>query len=261
MYIVYEHISPNGKRYVGITQQTPDKRFGHKGIQYKFQNQHFWRAIQKYGWDNMEHNIIAEGLTHDEACARERLEIKKDKLLNNSYNTTDGGDGRTGTKHSPETRAKISASKTGKKTCRDYSYTSPETRAKISATLKGRKQSPETCQKCSKHAKDRKWIHRDGVLKFVKPYELTKYLNEGWVLGTGRPTIHDNETRQKISKNRRGKKMPKEAVDRVAAKLRNLPPYCWVHNDVKNTRIPISRLNEYLSAGWVRGRDLQLTEH
>ena len=237
MYIVYEHISPNGKRYVGITQQTLDKRFGHKGIQYKFQNQHFWRAIQKYGWDNMEHNIIAEGLTHDEACARERLEIKKDKLLNNSYNITDGGDGRTGTKHSPETRAKISA------------------------TLKGRKQSPETCQKCSKHAKDRKWIHRDGVLKFVKSYELTKYLNEGWVLGTGRPTIHDNETRQKISKNRGGKKMPKEAVDRIAAKLRNLPPYCWVHNDVKNTRIPISRLNEYLSAGWVRGRDLQLTEH
>lgn len=35
MYTVYEHISPSGKRYVGITKQTLDRRFGHNGIQYK----------------------------------------------------------------------------------------------------------------------------------------------------------------------------------------------------------------------------------
>ena len=254
MYTVYEHVSPNGKRYVGITKQSLDRRFGHNGIQYKTSNRYFWNAIQKYGWGNFQHNIIAANLSHEEACLIEKSEIAKDKAVNNSYNITDGGDGRTGTTHSPETRAKISASKTGKKTCRDYSYMSPETRAKISATLTGYKQSDATCKKCSEHARGRKWIHKDGELKFVKSHELESYLSDGWVFGIGRPKIHSTETRQKLSKSRKGKKMPLEAVQRIAAKLRTLPPYCWVHNDHQNTRIPVSNLEQYLNNGWVRGR-------
>lgn len=55
-YFVYIHICPNNKRYVGITRQNPKKRFGN-GSGYK-KNTHFSRAIKKYGWENIQHQVI-----------------------------------------------------------------------------------------------------------------------------------------------------------------------------------------------------------
>lgn len=66
MYTVYKHTCPNGKVYIGITKQKPERRWGGNGIGYK-ENEYFYRAIQKYGWNNIKHEIIAEGLTEDEA--------------------------------------------------------------------------------------------------------------------------------------------------------------------------------------------------
>ena len=64
-YKVYVHISPNGKRYYGITKQEVERRWrngkGYKG------NKYFYRAINKHGWDNFEHIVIAKGLTEEEA--------------------------------------------------------------------------------------------------------------------------------------------------------------------------------------------------
>lgn len=74
-YKVYCHISPNNKVYIGITQQEPKQRWqGGKG--YK-ENQYFYRAIQKYGWDNFQHEILFENLTKQEAEKKEIELIKK----------------------------------------------------------------------------------------------------------------------------------------------------------------------------------------
>lgn len=70
MYTVYKHTCPNGKVYIGITKQKPERRWGVNGCGYK-ENEYFYRAIQKYGWENIKHEIIAEGLTEDEADAME----------------------------------------------------------------------------------------------------------------------------------------------------------------------------------------------
>lgn len=70
MYTVYKHTCPNGKVYIGITNQKPERRWGGNGRGYK-DNEYFYRAIQKYGWDNIKHEIVAEGLTEDEACGME----------------------------------------------------------------------------------------------------------------------------------------------------------------------------------------------
>ena len=72
MYTVYQHKNKiNGKIYIGITMQKPEIRWGKNGNNYK-SSPHFYSAIQKYGWDNFEHNILFTGLTKEEACLKEQ---------------------------------------------------------------------------------------------------------------------------------------------------------------------------------------------
>lgn len=93
-YTVYEHVNKvNGKRYIGTTSQKPEKRWGWKGSGYF--NQPFWEAIKKYGWENFDHNIIAEGLSRDEAADLEYSRIREYDTLNpeHGYNRKEGGSG------------------------------------------------------------------------------------------------------------------------------------------------------------------------
>lgn len=92
-WIVYCHINKiNNKMYIGITsKKNPQERWRY-GNGYA-DTPHFGAAIQKYGWDNFEHEIIASNLTEDEACNFERLLIKELNLLDDryGYNISEGG--------------------------------------------------------------------------------------------------------------------------------------------------------------------------
>lgn len=95
LYCVYQHINKtNGKTYIGITSQKPTIRWGLKGQGYE-ECPYFWKAIQKYGWENFEHIILAEGLSRDEACEMEINQIKKYDSNNpdKGYNISEGGKG------------------------------------------------------------------------------------------------------------------------------------------------------------------------
>lgn len=114
-YTVYMHTAPNGKRYIGITSKNPpEKRWGKNGYAYK-PNKHFWNAIQKYGWNKFNHEILFENLTKKEA---EEKEIELIAFYNScdgnyGYNIEHGGN-CTGT-HSEETKNKIREKRIGKK--------------------------------------------------------------------------------------------------------------------------------------------------
>ena len=91
---VYMHTSPNGKRYIGITRQdNPERRWGSNGCGYS-DNTHFWRAIQKSGWNNFLHEILFEGLTEKEAKQKEieLIAFYDTTNQNKGYNITPGGD-------------------------------------------------------------------------------------------------------------------------------------------------------------------------
>lgn len=121
-WTVYEHISPSGKVYVGITCQNPKKRWK-GGAGYVRTDNHqplFANAILKYGWDNIEHKIVATGLTKEEANELEKALITQYKVLKKSYNITDGGDGGLGTKHTEETKRHLSEIKKGKKLSEEH---------------------------------------------------------------------------------------------------------------------------------------------
>lgn len=122
-YCVYMHISPSGKRYIGITGVKPEKRWGN-GKRYNG-NPYLSRAIQKYGWDNFQHIILYKNLTKEEA---EQLEIDliayyKSNQRDFGYNIENGGN--TTGKMSDETRQKISEANKGK-------VVSDDTRQKLS---------------------------------------------------------------------------------------------------------------------------------
>lgn len=110
-YTVYMHTNKiNRKVYVGITSRNPEQRFGHNGYNYN-KNKYFWSSIQKYGWDNFEHIIFAEGLNKEKAEEMERLLIALYDTTNPEYgyNHSVGGEsGASGVHHSEETRKKWS---------------------------------------------------------------------------------------------------------------------------------------------------------
>lgn len=117
MFTVYMHKTPSNKVYIGITSATNvNDRFGPGGALYR--NQIFGRAIKKYGWENIEHIIIAENLSKEDAKQMEIQLISKYNATNPKfgYNRSAGGDIPViyGKHHTEETRRKISLSHTGK---------------------------------------------------------------------------------------------------------------------------------------------------
>lgn len=91
-YKVYVHTCKvNGKSYVGLTKRKPYQRW-RNGNGYRSQSC-FWNAIQKYGWDNFEHKIIADNLTAQEASDLEKEMIEKlqSQADKNGYNIELGG--------------------------------------------------------------------------------------------------------------------------------------------------------------------------
>ena len=68
-YFVYKHTFPNNKVYIGITQQQPEKRWKN-GLGYDSHQEIMKRAIKKYGWNNIKHDILFQNLSKDEACKK-----------------------------------------------------------------------------------------------------------------------------------------------------------------------------------------------
>lgn len=153
MYTVYKHQNKiNGKVYIGITMQKPEKRWGNNGVNYKT-SPHFYAAIQKYGWDNFNHDILFENLTHDEACLKEQELIKYYDSMNREfgYNSTSGGDIFI---MNEESKQKISQSMRGNTNGLGHPC-SDEKKRKISEKQKNRTFTEEHKQKLSDAAKQR----------------------------------------------------------------------------------------------------------
>ena len=144
LYYVYKHTSPNNKVYIGITSQMPQRRWKDDGSGYR-NNMYFWRAIQKYGWNNFKHEVLYKNLTKEEACKKEKELILYYNSTDskNGYNHSTGGDGGTegihrygednpfyGKHHTEESKNKIRAKTLGRKD-------SEETKKKKSAATSG----------------------------------------------------------------------------------------------------------------------------
>lgn len=145
-YCVYMHVNKtNGKRYIGITCNSPKVRWK-RGTGYAKQKR-FFSAIKSYGWDGFDHLVLFEGLTKEEAESKEEELIRKyqSNNLRYGYNIENGG---VTNKLSSEQKEHLREINMGKKA-------SAETRRKMSeshkgmssAWLKGAKVSDDTKKK------------------------------------------------------------------------------------------------------------------
>lgn len=201
IYTVYRHIAPNGKIYVGITSKKPNKRWN-GGLGY-LNNEYFHRAILKYGWDNIKHEILFTDLTKEQA---ERKEIEliafyKSDQKEYGFNIQHGGSSNG--KHAEETKIKIGLANKGRHPWTYGNHHSDETKAKISEFHKGSHLSVETKQKISIALKGRK--QDSEVVKQraesnrgkKRTEEQCKRISESL---KGRVVVQSIETRQKISR-------------------------------------------------------------
>lgn len=189
-YCVYMHRFPNGKVYIGMTSKRPESRWGN-GCGYRTQN--VFRPILKYGWDNIEHIILFDGLSKTEA---ENKEIELISLYRSAepeygYNIDLGGN--YAGKHSQETCEKISKSKKGWNP-------SEETRKRMSAAKKGKPLPQATIEKLR---------GRSGTPLTERQKEALLKANIGRVVSA--------ETRKKQSESHKGKKLPEEQKQKISA--------------------------------------------
>ena len=241
---IYLHISPENHIYIGQSNRIdPNKRWNN-GKNY-YHNPHFSNVIKKFGWKNIEHKIICDNLTREEANLIEIQLIKlyKQKPEYIVLNLTDGGLGHSG-----------------------YNF-QESSKMKLSKRMKGR-------IKINKNGKD-KMIPRD---------QLDKYLSEGWQKGTHlkwteeqkklisirmKNFKHTEECKLRNSEiqktfmwmtngqnNIRIKKDLKEdymKIGYVPGKMKNRKPSLWMNNGEKHKIVYMEDKQFYLNNGWKEG--------
>lgn len=177
-YKVYKHVFPNNKVYIGITQQTLKRRWQNGRGYYK--NTFISKAINKYGWENIKHEVLFDNLSKEEAEQKEieLIAFYKSNQQEYGYNLDNGGSARG--KHSEATIKKMRESKLGSKNAMYGKHLSPENKAKFLSYANdntGKHLSEETKQKLRDKLKGR---------------------------------IISEETKRKMSESRKGKKLSLE---------------------------------------------------
>lgn len=162
MVYVYCHIlKKDGRKYVGITSQTPEERWrggnGYKG------STHFKHAIDKYGWDAFDHVILEICQTREKAFEFEKYYIAKFNTTDEKcgFNLQSGGESPkqhwSSTKKTSEKQKGIKRTGDVLKRYQEHARKiskanigvprSEETKRKISESHKGMKYGEETKQK------------------------------------------------------------------------------------------------------------------
>ena len=120
IYSIYKYVNLiNGKVYIGFTHNIPKRKKEHINDS-KFGNNKFYRAVRKHGWDCFSFEIIYQ--SKDKNHCLKQMEthfISEYNSYKNGYNSTMGGDGAVGYKHSKESRQKMSNNAKSKTTFKD----------------------------------------------------------------------------------------------------------------------------------------------
>lgn len=138
-YIIYKYTSPSGKIYIGQTNDEKRRKRQHKNDARLGSKCLFHKAIRKYGFDNFKYEVLVNCKTREEVNSMEVYYINKYKTTDRiyGYNSTNGGDGVEGFRHSEDAKRRIREFIRNRKV-------SEETRRRMSESNKGKVRSEET---------------------------------------------------------------------------------------------------------------------
>jgi len=202
-FVIYKHTAPNGKAYIGQTNNYQARTNRHKWT--NNQCRAFANAIKKYGWDSFAHEILIDELSLKEANDWESFYIFiYNSLSPNGYNLRSGGDNSApceetkrilsernkGKKHSDESKVKMSLSQKNRLPATE------ETRKKISLANTGNKKKV-THKLTDSHKAKIGLAHKGKILSKATKEKLRVY-------HTGKR--HSEESRKKMSEASKGRK-------------------------------------------------------
>lgn len=154
----------NNKSYIGITTKTLEHRKITHQKAAKYSNRKFYTALNKYGFDNFEWSVLAEGSDITDLENKEQYYIEKYNSFNDGYNLTSGGESLK--EYSEESKelmreARVDWHKSNRNGFKGKTHTE-EVRKRISEKLKGRV-SPNKDKELSE-------THRENLSKAQKEW-------------------------------------------------------------------------------------------
>lgn len=171
--LIYLFIFPNGKYYVGRTKNTFEQRcIEHKARAKKGYQHPLYYAISKYGWENIEKQVLEFVEDYDTLVVKELEYIIKYNSLENGYNLTIntqiGGDnwkGRRNSKEYLEFTEKMKTLTVGKNNGMFGKTHSQDTSKKMKEKAKGRYTLPWFISKYGSEEGELKYKERNIKLK------------------------------------------------------------------------------------------------
>lgn len=217
VFYAYIHVRPgadaNGAFYVG-------KGHGLRSHDFTRRNPYHQHVIDKHGPKNIE---VARLDCSDEATAFE-LERGLIKCLRHMgvslTNVTEGGEGVSGLRHSPEAKAKMSKARKGRTHTQATKTKMAAGRSKANNAFFGKVHSEETKRRISNAKKDnptRFWLGK------TRDPEVGKKISEALKGQVGRK--HTEATKAKISSARKGRITPpvsKETRAKISAAVKEV---------------------------------------
>lgn len=159
--------SVSGKKYIGQTTQTSEKRWKQHRNERNRKATHINRALVLHGVETFTMTVLDTADDQTELDLKEMAWIRREGTLSpNGYNLNEGGLG--GGKRSPETRAKMSESQ---RNC--VKYFSPEERERRAAAVRGKPMSPSNKAKLTEYSQNKSPEHREAIRKMNRERVFT----------------------------------------------------------------------------------------
>lgn len=217
MAVIYKATNTkNGKAYIGFSSNFQSRLTAHKNKAARGDCQYLHNAINKWGWDAFEWQVLYES-KDSEHCLR----VMEPKLIeehntfweNGGYNLTKGGEGTLGSKRSEESKKLISEKAKQRKLTPERLAILRENAQK----MRGVPRPKDICERISKSNKGRVFSedHRQNIsLGHASKkdtgsyYQSAEYKEKMSKACKGK--VVSEETKEKIRQARLGKKFPRQ---------------------------------------------------